>query len=172
MKRIVPFLPLLALAFLVIVSVFLLTRGGERQTFSDGWIGRPAPVMALERLNGGAQVTPDDVIGRPYVINVFASWCVPCRAEHEKLMALNAQGVAIIGVAYKDDGADTSAFLTELGNPFQAVGLDRDGRFGLELGVMGVPETFVVGRDGRIVAVHRGPLTDEDIARNIMPALR
>lgn len=171
MKRLLPFLPLAALALLVIVSVLLLTRGGERQTVSDGWIGRPAPAMSLARLNGGAPVTGDDVVGRPYVINVFASWCVPCRAEHAQLMSLQARGVDIVGVAYKDDAADTAAFLTELGNPFHAVGLDPEGRFGLELGVAGVPETFVVGADGRIVAVHRGPLTERDITNSILPAL-
>lgn len=171
MKRIVALLPLIVLALLVIVSAFLLTRGGERQTVGDGWIGRPAPVMALDRLNGGAPVTPDDVIGRPYVINVFASWCVPCRAEHEQLMALSARGAAIIGVAYKDDPADTSAFITEMGNPFRSVGLDPQGRYSLELGVAGVPETFVVARDGHIIAVHRGPLTEEDVTRTILPAL-
>lgn len=171
MKRLLPFLPLAALALLVIVSVLLLTRGGERQTVTDGRVGRPAPEMVLERLNGGAQVTRDDVLGRPYVINVFASWCVPCRAEHAQLMSLDARGVAIIGIAYKDDAADASAFLTELGNPFHAVGLDPLGRFGIELGVAGVPETFVVGADGRILAVHRGPLTEEDVTRTILPAL-
>lgn len=171
MSRWWAFLPLVALALLVIVGAFMLTREGERETFSDGRIGRPAPAYALAPLGEGAPVTNEAFAGRAYVVNVFASWCTPCRAEHPQLMALQASGVEILGVAYKDRPDATAAFLNGLGDPFTAVGQDPEGRFALELGIIGVPETFVIGPDGTIRAVHRGPLTPDVIESTIRPAL-
>jgi cytochrome c biogenesis protein CcmG/thiol:disulfide interchange protein DsbE len=171
MNRWLAFLPLVALALLVIVGAFMLTREGERETFSEGRIGRPAPAYALAPLGEGAPVTSEAFAGRAYVVNVFASWCTPCRAEHPQLMALQASGVEIVGVAYKDRPEATAAFLNGLGDPFTAVGQDPEGRFALELGIVGVPETFVIGPDGTIRAVHRGPLTPEIIESTIRPAL-
>lgn len=171
MNRWLAFIPLAALALLVGVSVFLLTRESTRETISEGRIGRPAPAYAMARLGGGEPVTSAASMGRPYVINLFASWCAPCRAEHPQLMALRASGVEIVGVAYKDRPEDTRRFLDELGEPFSAVALDPDGRFGLELGLVGVPETFVIGPNGAIRAVYRGPLTPEVIEETIRPAL-
>jgi cytochrome c biogenesis protein CcmG/thiol:disulfide interchange protein DsbE len=164
-------IPLIALVALVGVAIFLLTREGERNTISEGLIGRPAPTFALTRLEGGELLTSDAMRGRPHVINMFASWCTPCRAEHPQLMALQASGVEIVGVAYKDRPEASARFLSDLGNPFSAVAMDPEGRFGLELGLVGVPETFVIGADGTIRAVHRGPLTREAIEETIRPAL-
>ena len=171
MNRWWAFLPLVALALLVIVGAFMLTREGERETFSEGRIGRPAPAYALAPLGEGVPVTSETFAGRAYVVNVFASWCTPCRAEHPQLMALQASGVEIVGVAYKDRPEATAAFLNGLGDPFTAVGQDPEGRFALELGIVGVPETFVIGPDGTIRAVHRGPLTPDIIENTIRPAL-
>lgn len=172
MKRIGPFVPLIALALIVLISAVLLLRGGgPAQTITAGQIGRPAPVYALARLGGGPLLRNGDTVGRTHIINVFASWCVPCRAEHPQLMMLQARGAELVGVAYKDQPADTTAFLNAFGNPFREVGLDPDGRFGLQLGIAGVPETFVIGADGAIRAVHRGPLTAEIVQREILPAL-
>jgi len=171
MKNWAAFAPLAALGVLVIVSAFLLLRGGERELFSAGSIGRAAPAYALEAMGGGDPVLAETRAGRAYVINLFASWCGPCRAEHPQLMALQARGVEIVGVAYKDKPENAARFLNELGNPFAAVGLDPEGRFGLELGVVGVPETFVIGPGGEVRAVHRGPLTDRDVRDVITPAL-
>lgn len=171
MKRVLAFLPLIALAALVAVSGFLLLRGGERESFASGMVDRPVPAYAMARLGGGDLVTSGSMRGRPYLINVFASWCTPCRAEHPLLMALEERGVAIIGVAYKDEPGDTQRFLDELGNPFAAVGMDPEGRLGLDLGVTGAPETFVVDAGGVIREVHRGPLTADIVERKILPAL-
>lgn len=170
--RLIAFVPLLALLALVVVSVVLLTREGERDRFTEGMVGQPAPTYALTRLEGGPMVTSDDRRGRAYVINLFASWCTPCRAEHPQLMALQRQGVDIVGISYKDRPEASAAFLHELGNPFSVVALDPDGRFGLEIGVTGVPETVVVGPDGRIRAAYRGPLTEEAVRDVVLPALR
>lgn len=171
MNRWAAFTPLIVLGVLVLISAFLLLRGGERETFSAGVIGRPAPAYVLEALGADEPVTAAARAGRPYVINLFASWCAPCRVEHPQLMALQQRGVEIVGVAYKDRPENTARFLNELGNPFAAVALDPAGRFGLELGVAGVPETFVIGADGTIRAVHRGPLTERVVREVIAPAL-
>jgi cytochrome c biogenesis protein CcmG/thiol:disulfide interchange protein DsbE len=172
MKRALAFAPLAALLVIVAVAAFLLMRPGERETFTTGEDARPAPTYALTRLGGGDLVTSDETRGRAHLINVYASWCTPCRAEHPQLMGLRNAGVEIVGVSYKDRPENTQRFLDELGNPFSVVGLDPEGRLGLELGIMAVPETFVVGPDGRIRAIHRGPLTPEVVQQTILPALQ
>jgi cytochrome c biogenesis protein CcmG/thiol:disulfide interchange protein DsbE len=169
--RLLAFAPLIALAALVLIGALLLVRGQTREHFSTGEAMRAAPVYSLERLGGGAPLSNTDLSGRAHLVNLFASWCTPCRAEHPQLMALRARGVEIVGVAYKDRPAATAAFLNELGNPFSAVGLDPNGRFALELGTTGVPETFVISADGRILAIYRGPLTPEVVEDVIEPAL-
>ena len=105
-------------------------------------------------------------VGRPMLVNVFASWCAPCRIEHPKLLALKARGIAVVGVAYKDEPVATRAFLDELGDPYAMVLVDGEGRAGLDLGISGVPETFAVDAMGRITAKQSGPLlNDADIER-------
>lgn len=169
--RLIAFVPLAALALLIAVGAFLLTREGERTRFTEGMVGRPAPIYSLERLDGGEPLTNAEMRGRAYVINLFASWCAPCRAEHPQLMALRQGGAEIVGIAYKDRPEASAAFLVELGDPFSVVAMDPEGRFGLEVGITGVPETFVVGPDGIIRAAYRGPLTDEAVRDVILPAL-
>jgi cytochrome c biogenesis protein CcmG/thiol:disulfide interchange protein DsbE len=171
MNRIIALIPIIVLLALIGVGAFLLTREQARETFSEGRIGRPAPAYTLAALDGAEPVASAAREGRPYVINVFASWCPPCRAEHPQLMALQAGGVDIVGIAYKDRPENTQRFLAELGDPFADVGMDADGRLGLDLGIIGPPETFVIGADGAIVAVHRGPLTPEIVEETILPAL-
>lgn len=171
MNRLTAFAPLAALVAVLAVAAVLLLRGGDREMFSDGRIGRQAPRYQLERLGGGDPVVIGARREGAYVVNLFASWCTPCRAEHEHLMALQARGVTVIGVAYKDRAEATQGFLEELGNPFAEVGLDPGGRFALELGVTGVPETFVIDASGNIVAVHRGPLTEDVVNANVLRAL-
>jgi cytochrome c biogenesis protein CcmG/thiol:disulfide interchange protein DsbE len=106
------------------------------------------------------------------ILNVFASWCAPCRVEHPRLLELQAQGIHVVGVAYKDDPAATRAFLEELGDPYALVLVDRDGRAGLDLGISGVPETYAVDAQGIIVAKHAGSLlTDAEVER-LTSALR
>lgn len=174
MKRALAVAPLIVLALLVGLSTFLLTHPApqqERELFTDSLVGREAPAFSLERLGGGPAVTGEAFAGRPYVLNIFASWCVPCLAEHSLLTSLAASGVEIVGVAYKDEPENAAAFLRRNGSPYVAVGLDPHGRFSLELGRTGVPETIVVGADGRVIAVHRGPLTQDIVDETILPAL-
>ena len=126
-------------------------------------VGKPVPAVSLPDLDTGALVAVRDAPAGPRLINFYASWCAPCRVEAPQLMALKAQGVTVVGIAYKDDPAKTHAFLAELGDPFAVKLVDRNGRAGIEFGVTGVPETFLVGSDGVILAKHTGPLTDADV---------
>ena len=163
MKRIWSFLPLAALAAL---AALFLAYGLHRdpQIKPDALVGKPLPTRVLTQLGTGERIDLAGLgrLGRdgaPVLVNLFASWCAPCAEEHPVLMALKAQGLSIIGVAYKDRPADTAAFLGRLGDPFVLVLDDRQGLAGLDLGISGVPETFLVGPDGTILAKHTGPMT-------------
>ncbi len=128
-------------------------------------VGRPAPDFAADGL-----ATAD--LEGPALVNIFASWCTPCRAEHPLLAHLaQEQGVAIYGIAYKDRPEAANAFLAELGNPYRQVGIDQDGRAGVEWGVTGVPETFVLDSEGVVAFKHTGPLTPDAVRRGLLPAL-
>ncbi|WP_293827838.1 DsbE family thiol:disulfide interchange protein [uncultured Brevundimonas sp.] len=137
----------------------------------DALVGQPIPETVLPLLSGD-QAGPGHLdlktagVGKPMLVNVFASWCAPCRIEHPRLLALKARGIAVVGVAYKDEPVAARAFLDELGDPYSMVLVDREGRAGLDLGISGVPETFAVDARGRIAAKQSGPLLDEaDIER-------
>lgn len=168
MKRWLPVIPLVVLAALAALFVgWSLKRDPAFKP--DALVGQSVPETVLPILSDGV-AGPANVDlktaggGRPMIVNVFASWCAPCRIEHPRLLALQAQGIAVVGVAYKDEPEATQAFLDELGDPFAMVLVDREGRAGLDLGVSGVPESFAVDAMGRIVAKISGPLlTDADI---------
>lgn len=160
MKRWLAFLPLIALALLAVLFIgYSLKRNPQVQP--SAMVGKPMPALSLPDLTTGRPVAMAEAARGPVLVNFFASWCAPCEVEHPQLMALKAQGVKVVGVAYKDAPANTQAFLTRLGDPFAAKRVDRDGRAGLEFGVTGVPETYLVGSDGMIIAKHTGPLTPE-----------
>lgn len=171
MKRWLAILPLVVLAGLAALFVYWVVRQGDPTYKPDALVGQAVPETVLPILQNGV-AGPQNVdlktagVGRPMIVNVFASWCAPCRLEHPKLMALKARGVAVVGVAYKDEPEATAAFLDELGDPYSMVLVDHEGRAGLDLGVSGVPETFAVDALGRVVAKQSGPLLDDaDIDR-------
>lgn len=160
MKRWLAFSPLIVLAALaVLFAGYALKRDPRVQP--QALVGKPMPAMTLPDLDTGRQAALREPGDGPILVNFFASWCAPCEVEHPQLMALKAQGVKVVGIAYKDAPANTQAFLTRLGDPFAAKRIDRDGRAGLEFGVTGVPETYLVGSDGVIIAKHTGPLTPD-----------
>uniref|UniRef100_B0T699 Periplasmic protein thiol--disulphide oxidoreductase DsbE n=1 Tax=Caulobacter sp. (strain K31) TaxID=366602 RepID=B0T699_CAUSK len=170
MRRFVAFAPLVVLlALAALFAGYALKHDPRVQPHA--LVGKPVPAVVLPDLDTGARVALSDPSKGPRLINFFASWCAPCRVEQPQLMALKAQGVTVIGVAYKDEPARTQAFLAELGDPFAAKLVDRDGRAGIEFGVTGVPETYLVGADGVILAKHSGPLTDSDV-RDMLGKLR
>jgi cytochrome c biogenesis protein CcmG/thiol:disulfide interchange protein DsbE len=165
---------LVPLALFVMIAGFLafgLTR--DPGTLPSALIGKPVPQFELPPLDGRGEtgLSSADLEGGPMLVNMFASWCVPCRIEHPQLMRLKAMGVPIQGINYKDKPADASAFLADLGDPFNRVGSDRNGRVAIEWGVYGVPETYVIDRDGRIAYRHVGPIQPRDLDRTILPLL-
>jgi cytochrome c biogenesis protein CcmG/thiol:disulfide interchange protein DsbE len=125
-------------------------------------VGKPVPPLVMQPLDGGPQRPLRVALQGPTFINVFASWCVPCIQEAPTLLAMEAQGARIVGVAYKDDPIASQGFLDRYGNPYAEILTDRDGRAGVELGVSGVPETFLVGANGIVLAKHSGPMTLAD----------
>ncbi len=171
MKRWLAFTPLAVLAALALLFAgYALKR--DPKVSPHAMVGKPMPALTLPELSSGQPTSLKDAAqGGPVLVNFFASWCAPCEVEHPQLMALNAQGVKVIGVAYKDAPPNTQAFLTRLGDPFAARLVDRDGAAGLEFGVTGVPETYLVGSDGMILAKHTGPLTP-DAAENLLAKAR
>ena len=170
MSRWLALIPLVVLAALAALFVgWSLKRDPAFKP--EAAVGRPIPETVLPILTGTAP-GPQNVdlktagVGRPMIVNVFASWCAPCRIEHPRLMAMKADGVAVVGIAYKDEPEATRAFLDELGDPFSMVLVDREGRAGLDLGISGVPESFAIDAMGKVVAKHSGPLLeDADVAR-------
>lgn len=135
-------------------------------------LGKPAPATSLPPLEGHPGWTDAELRAGPLVVNFWASWCVPCVIEHPQLMAMSRQGVRLLGVAYKDKPADAARFLAQRGNPFAAVVQDQDGRASLEWGLYGVPETYVLDREGRIRWRWAGAVTDTILADQLAPLLR
>ncbi|MHB8269815.1 DsbE family thiol:disulfide interchange protein [Bradyrhizobium sp.] len=157
--------------FIALAGIFLLRLySGDPSKIPSALIGRPAPQTALPRLDGlardGAQVPgldPDVFKGRVSVVNVWASWCVPCHDEAPLLTELaKDKRLQIVGINYKDAPENARRFLDRYGNPFGIVGVDGNGRASIEWGVYGVPETFVIGRDGTIAYKMVGPVTPEN----------
>lgn len=156
--------------FLGLAGLFLLQllSGRDAATIPSALIGAPAPQTELPPAAGLGKpgFASKDFAGRITLVNVFASWCVPCREEHPVLMGIAGdKRFRLVGLNYKDAPANTRKFLGELGNPYAAVGADEKGRAGIDWGVYGVPETFLVGRDGKIAYKQVGPLTQESLAR-------
>lgn len=137
-------------------------------------VGRAPPAFDLPPLaEGGLRLTNASIPrGRPAIVNFFASWCAPCRIEHPQLLRLAREGIALVGIAYKDKPEDSRRFLAELGNPYLATGIDRDGRTGIDFGLYGVPETYVIDRAGHIRKRIVGPLSPAIVERELLPLLR
>ncbi len=136
-------------------------------------IGKPAPEFALPDLkDAGKQLSHTDFQGKVSLLNIWATWCVSCRAEHPLLMQLARQGVTIYGLDYKDNRDDAQRWLARFGDPYVANAFDADGRVGIDWGVYGTPETFVIDQQGIIRHKHIGPLTEDAIQREILPLIQ
>jgi cytochrome c biogenesis protein CcmG/thiol:disulfide interchange protein DsbE len=165
------------LAIAAMLGGYLLATqfyGYQRDTLPSALIGRPAPETPLPPLFEGRPGLDPDLLRAEGVklVNVWASWCGPCRVEHPALMQLQAMGVTVHGLNQRDEPANARRFLAELGDPYVGVGMDRTGRASVEWGVYGVPETFVIDGQGRIVYKHVGPIVNDDLERRILPAMR
>lgn len=167
-------LPLVGFLALAAVFAWRVTDGADRSVVPSALIGRTVPEPTFPALSDALPgVAPADFEGKVSLVNVFASWCAPCRVEHPKLMDLaTVDGLQVVGLNYKDRVAAARSFLVELGNPYDAVGVDPDGRRSIEWGVYGVPETFIVDAEGVIRAKHVGPITDETLAGDFGRTLR
>lgn len=135
-------------------------------------IGKPAPAFELPLLDQeDTRLTPAALAGRPVLVNFFASWCAGCQVEHPLLMRLAEQGVEIIGMDYKDAPEDALRWLRRHGNPYRKVALDRAGQAGLDWGVYGVPETYVLAADGTVLFKQIGPMTEQAWLEDIQPLM-
>ena len=165
-------LPLIALVALV--AVFAMSMNRDPGLVRSVLIDKPAPVFAIAEVPelGVPGFDTAALKGDVTVVNVFASWCIPCRDEHPLLVALKeVSGVRLFGINQSDAPENARAFLAELGNPYDAVGMDRDRRVSIDWGVYGVPETFVVDAEGIITFKHVGPMSADDIEKSLLPAI-
>ena len=139
-----------------------LWHPGDRNVRS-ALIGQPLPSMVMPAMVPGKPAPASGATGHPRLVNVFASWCIPCAAEAPQLARLKAMGVQIDGVAVRDAPRETADFLARYGDPYRAIGDDRSGLIEVSLGSSGVPESYVVGADGRILLQQIGPIRDDDV---------
>mgnify|MGYP001473401881 CR=1 FL=1 len=175
--KLIVFLPLVL--FLALAGVFLARIfGGDPSEIPSALIDRTvpkfalAPVPGIDRPGFSAADLAQGTEGAVTLVNVWASWCVPCREEHPQLMELATRGdVRLVGINYKDKPQNAADFLNGLGNPFAAVGSDESGRTGIDFGVYGVPETFVIDATGHIRYRYVGPLTPAGIAARLDPEI-
>lgn len=168
------FAPLLVVLILGGVFGYQLVFGDPANEIPSALIGQPVPAVALAPLedSGVPGFGPDHFEGQVTLLNVFASWCAPCRQEHPMLMALaDDERFAIFGINQKDQPADARRFLSTLGNPYDRIGVDPDGRASIEWGVYGVPETFLIGPDGVVLYKHIGVFDERHVRDIFMPII-
>lgn len=173
-RRLAVLVPLVLFVLLTGVFLLQLLSGRDGRVVPSALIGQPAPQTSLAALEdlGVPGFESSTFAGKVTVVNIFASWCAPCREEHPVLLAMaQDKRYALIGLNYKDQPEDARRFLGELGNPFGAVGIDPAGRAAIEWGVYGVPETFIVGKDGTILFKHVGPLSEETVRSKLLPVI-
>jgi cytochrome c biogenesis protein CcmG/thiol:disulfide interchange protein DsbE len=169
-RKLILILPIVFLIFLAV----LLAKGlqSDPRKLDSTRVGKPAPAIELTTLDG-KQFNSQSMQGKVWLLNVFASWCSACVIEHPKLMQLAQQHrLPLVGLAYKDKTSDTVTWLKQHGgNPYDIIAVDLDGRVGIEYGVYGVPETFVIDGEGKVRMRHAGPVDDEFIAQHVEPLL-
>jgi cytochrome c biogenesis protein CcmG/thiol:disulfide interchange protein DsbE len=158
------------------VAFWAMLRGAQQGTFNprevpNPLLGQPAPDFSVDALQGGPGIARADLTG-PVILNFFASWCQPCLLEHPQLMALSRSGVTLWGIAYKDKVPAASGFLERHGNPFARVAQDPAGDAGIAWGITGVPESFLVDRQGVVRWRWPGPLLEDTVRNRLRPALQ
>jgi cytochrome c biogenesis protein CcmG/thiol:disulfide interchange protein DsbE len=177
MRRLAVIFPVALFAGLIGVMVALLTNSERNDNLSrlpSPLIGRMAPEFSLPAVDASVPggFSTEDLKGRATVVNVFASWCVPCLAEHPVIERLAAQGVPVYGINHRDKPEAATNWLRRHGNPYTAVGADPDARASLDWGVTGVQETFIIDTSGLITYKHVGPVTQDVLEKKILPKLR
>jgi cytochrome c biogenesis protein CcmG, thiol:disulfide interchange protein DsbE len=172
MKSLRYILPLLG--FLILAGFLARGLNLDPREVPSPLIGKPAPRFALAELADPAKtIQRDDMLGKVWMLNVWASWCVACREEHPLLVEFSKRGmVPLYGLNYKDKRPDGQSWLARFGNPYNASLFDDDGRVGIDFGVYGVPETFIIDQQSVIRLKHIGPLTPDVIRERIEPMLK
>lgn len=167
------FLIVPVVVFFAVAVVFFLGLGRDPKLVPSALIDQPVPDFTLPALNeGGAGLSKADLGGEVTLVNVFASWCVPCRVEHPLWMELAERTpVRLVAINYKDKPEAARAWLRRLGDPYSRIGADVSGRVGIDWGVYGVPETYLVDRSGRIRFKHVGPMTEEVLTDRVLPII-
>jgi cytochrome c biogenesis protein CcmG, thiol:disulfide interchange protein DsbE len=166
-------LPLTAFALLVVVLVVGLKHAPQKSIIPSPLIGKGAPQFTLHSLFDGQGVVNAQLLrGHWSLVNVWGTWCFECRAEHEALLQIKREGrVPIIGIDWKDQDEDAQAWLQQLGNPYQVVGTDHDGRVAIDWGVYGAPESFLISPDGTVIDKEVGPMTMQIWQQKFLPHL-
>lgn len=172
MSRLLPLFGFLLLVALFGFGIWWNTRHDPREVPSP-LIGKSAPAFVLPRLDDPAQtLSKASMLGKPYLVNVFASWCIACGEEHPVLMAYaHKLGIPLIGYDYKDAPEDAEAWLAQHGDPYDVVLADREGRTAIDFGVYGAPESFLIDAKGTIRYKHIGPFTPEIIEGELKPLI-
>jgi len=162
-----------AIGFAVLVGFFTYGLHRDPGRIPSPLIGKPAPAFSLESLGDPAwKVGSADFAGRPWLLNVWATWCVGCREEHEFLLAIARQNrLPMMGLNWRDDRALALGWLAQLGNPYVSVAFDPEGRTAIDWGVYGAPETFLIGADGRVLQKRIGPMTAEAWRDDFLPLI-
>lgn len=160
--------------FIVLVGFLAVGLKLDPREVPSPLVGKPAPDFRLSLLSDPAkQLSPADLRGKVWLFNVWASWCASCRQEHDLLLDLSKQGgVLIYGMDYKDQPGDAQAVLNRYGNPYVETVVDLDGRAGINYGVYGVPETYLIDKNGIIRYKHTGPVTRDSLDKKILPLVK
>ena len=166
-------LPLGAFALLLVVLIVGLRHAPEKSIIPSPLMGKNAPQFSLRNLfDGQDQVNTPALRGHWTLVNVWGTWCGECRAEHEALLQIKREGqVPIVGIDWKDSDEEAQAWLAQLGNPYERVGTDHDGRVAIDWGVYGAPESFLISPDGKVVEKEVGAITPQIWQQKFLPHL-
>ena len=178
-RIVVAAIPLVIFGALAGIFLMQLMSGRDISVIPSALIGKPAPSLALAPLEGAVRagqpvpaLDTSAIKGKLTLVNVWASWCVPCRQEHPIILGLAQDPrINVVGINYKDKNDAALAFLGELGNPFRAIGIDPRGTAAIDWGVYGIPESFLVGEDGTILFKQVGPFTDDAVKNKLLPKI-
>mgnify|MGYP001262533023 FL=1 len=163
MRKLIKFIPLILLAFICLFFLLFIFLEKDPNSPPSALIDKQLPEFSTVSLYNANIKLSSDNIETYTLINFFASWCTPCRAEHHLFFKIKDDypNISLIGISHKDNPEDSKEYLSEEGDPYSFVGLDQDGRIALEFGVFGLPETFIINNKGKIIFKHMGPLTEK-----------
>ncbi len=161
--KILKFIPLIFLVFLIVIfSINLNNESNQKDVLISPLIGKKIPRNEISLLKNNELINLNDIYNNIYAVNFFASWCLPCKVEAPLIEKL-AEKIPVFGIAFKDKKSNILNFLNSYGNPYDKIGIDDNGNLGIEWGVYGIPETFIVSKNGKIIYKHTGPLNFDEL---------